>query len=149
MRGTTRASIVGSAPRLLLAIAVASGLLLSVGSAAASARCQGRYRDLALPEYDRLVVVYARRHLSCSSAARAGSAVADAYERGLPIRDYPPPPKGVPGGGGHTFHVRTRPYGTFTCRMTARGSDFVTARCRRGTRFVSFSSMNHWFLHGR
>jgi hypothetical protein len=31
--------------------------------------------------------------------------------------------------------------------MTARGSDFVNARCRRGAQFVRFSSMNHWSLH--
>jgi hypothetical protein len=122
--------------------------LLQVGSAGASASCHRRYRDLALPVYDRLVVVYQRQHLTCSQAARVGNAVADAYERGLPVADYPPPPTGVPGGRGHTFHVRTRPFGVFTCRMTGRGSDFVDARCRRGARFVRFSSMNHWFLHG-
>ena len=49
---------------------------------------------------------------------------------------------------GHMFQVYTRRYGTYTCRMTARGSDFVIARCRRGARFVRCSSMNHWFLHG-
>ncbi|MGI8714925.1 MAG: hypothetical protein ACR2NR_17450 [Solirubrobacteraceae bacterium] len=94
------------------------------------------------------MVVYERQHLTCSQAARAGNAVADAYERGLPVSDYPPVPKGVPGGKGHAFRVHTRRYGTFTCQMTARGSDFVVGHCRQGPRLVRFSSENSYFLHG-
>jgi hypothetical protein len=130
-------------------IALAFVVLLSASSAGASVRCQRRYRDLGVPVYDRLVIVYARRHLTCSHAARVGSAVADAYERGLPLADYPPPvAPGFPGGNSRPFRVHTRRYGTYTCRMTARGSDFVAARCRRGARFVRFASENHDFLHG-
>lgn len=137
--------------RTLVMASVTVGVLMGVlGSAAsARARCVRRYRDLALPVYDRRVTVSHYHHLSCDSAARMGSAVADAYERGLPLADYPPPPLGVPGGQGRTFRVHTRRYGTYTCRMTARGSDFVVARCRRGVRFTSFESDNHWFLHGQ
>jgi hypothetical protein len=131
------------------AIALAFVVLLSAGPAVASTRCERRYRDLAVPVYDRLVIVYERRHLTCSQAARVGSAVADAYERGLPLADYPPPvAPGFPGGESRPFRVHTRPFGSFTCRMTARGSDFVAARCRRGARFVRFASENHYFRHG-
>ena len=111
-------------------------------------QCQERYRDLALPVYDRLVVVHQRKQLTCPQAARVGNAVADAYERRLPVADYPPPPNGVPGGKGRAFKVQTR-YGTFTCRMTARGSDFVQASCHGGNRSTSFTSLNHWFLHAK
>lgn len=135
--------------KLACFVALMTALLLSAVPADASSRCQRRYQDLALPEYDRLVVVYARRHLTCTQAARVGSAVADAYERGLPVADYPPPPRGVVGGRGRTFTIRTRRYGSYRCTMTSRGSDFVSARCRRGSRFVRFTSLNHWFLHGR
>ena len=134
--------------KLMLAPLILALVVLLVGPAAARASCKQRYRDLALPVYDRLVTVYERRHLTCSQAARVGNAVADAYERGLPTIDYPPPPTGVPGGQSHTFQIHTQRYGTYTCRMTARGSDFVVARCRRGARFVRFESDNHWFLHG-
>lgn len=125
--------------RVLVVASVMVGLLMgALGSrAGAASRCERRYRDLALPVYDRVVTAFHYHHLSCGSAARIGSAVADAYERGLPPADYPPPPNGVPGGQGHTFKVPTRKYGTYTCRMTERGSDFVGARCRRGARFVS------------
>jgi len=126
--------------------------LVMVGAltpASAAARCERRYRDLALPVYDRRVTVSNYQHLSCGSAARIGSAVADAYERGLPLADYPPAPPGYVSGQGHAFRVHTRRYGTYTCRMTLRGSDFVRARCRRGPRFLSFESDNHWYLHGQ
>jgi hypothetical protein len=125
-----------------------SAVALSVGPADASAQCQRRYHNLVQPVYDRLVIVFERRHLTCSQAARVGNAVGNAYQRGLPLADYPPPPNGVPGGEGHAFQVRTR-YGAFTCRMTARGSDFVTARCHRGVRFVRFTSLNSYFVHGQ
>ena len=131
---------------------VTAGVLLGVfgGAAVASAKCERRYQDLAIPIYDRLVTVYHYHHLSCGSAARIGSAVADAYERGLPLADYPPPPApGEIGGQGHTFKVHTRRYGTYTCRMTGRGSDFVIARCRRGVRFTSFYAGLHAYLHGQ
>ena len=131
----------------LPAIGLAFVASLSAGSAAATVRCQARYRDFALPVYDRNVLVYARQHLTCSQASRVGNAVATVYERGLPVADYPPPPRGVPGGQSHPFSVHTR-YVVFTCVMTARGSDFVAARCRSGVRFVRFFSGNHWFLHG-
>ena len=136
--------------RMSWAFALALLVLVVAGPASAGARCQRRYRDLALPEYDRLVVVYERRDLTCFQASRVGSAVADAYERGLPVADYPPPPppRGVPGGRGRPFRVHTRRYGTYSCKMTARGSDFVSAHCRRGMRYVRFTSLNHWFLHG-
>lgn len=121
--------------------------LLQAGSASAG-QCQRRYQDLALPVYDRLVRVFAYRHLTCAQAAQVGNAVAESYERGLPLADYPRATGGVPGGLDHTFRVRTR-HGTFACRMTARGSDFVQARCRRGEKFVRFESDHHWFLHGQ
>jgi hypothetical protein len=133
--------------KLIGAIVLMLVLFLSVGSARANAHCQRRYRDLALPVYDRLVMVSHWRNFTCSRASRVANAVADAYERGLPLVDYPPPPNGVPGGGGQTFQIRTFSYGTYTCRMTARGSDFVAGRCRQGARFVSFTDMNHWFVH--
>jgi hypothetical protein len=125
------------------AIMLASLGLLLAGSAAAGARCQGRYRDLALPVYDRSVAVSERSQLTCYQATRVANAVADAYERGLPLADYPTDT----GGSNRPFQIRTRSYGTFTCRMIARGSDFVTGRCSDGARFVSFASYNHWFLH--
>jgi hypothetical protein len=139
--------MVGVLIGVLPAIGLAFVVSLSAGSVAASVRCQGRYRDFALPVYDRLVTVNARQHLTCSQASRVGNAVATVYERGLPVADYPPLPRGVPDGQSHPFSVRTR-YGVFTCVMTARGSDFVAARCRSGVRFVRFFSGNHWFLHG-
>jgi hypothetical protein len=137
--------------RVLVVASVMVGLLMGVlgSNAGAASRCERRYRDLALPVYDRLITVYQYNHLSCGSAARVANAVADAYERGLPVSVYPPLPAGVPGGQGHTFKVRTRTYGTYTCRMTGRGSDFVIARCRRGQRFTSFYSGNHAYLHGQ
>jgi hypothetical protein len=135
---------------LLLALAADGGWTrsLPIGTAAATARCQGRYRNAVLPVYDVLVVVYARQHLTCSQATRVGNAVATAYQRYLPTPDYPPLPSGVPGGQGQPFPAHTR-FGTFTCVMTARGSDFVVARCRRGARFVRFLSNTSAFLHGQ
>ncbi len=130
---------------LLVAISVA----LTTGSAAATTRCQRTYRDLSLPVYKRLVQVYERRNLGCSQAARIGSAVADAYERGLPVADFPPPPSGVAGGQGQAFQIHTRSYGTYVCLMTARGSDFVSANCTdtsTGAKFVRFTSLNHYSL---
>ena len=138
--------------RMLATASVMVGVLVGVfgGAAAASAKCVRRYRDLAIPIYDRRVTVDHYHHLSCGSAARIGSAVADAYERGLPSADYPPPPApGFPGGQSRTFKVHTRRYGTYTCRMTARLSDTVVARCRRGKRFTSFSDSLHAYLHGQ
>ena len=136
--------------RVLAMASVTAGVLLGVfGGAAASASCVRRYRDLAQPIFDRRITVHHYHHLSCTAASRVGSAVADAYERGLPLADYPPPPSGVPGGQGRTFKVHSRAYGTYTCRMTGRGSDFVIARCRRGTRFTSFESDDQWFIHGQ
>lgn len=93
------------------------GVLLGVfGSAAhASSECVRRYRDLALPVYDRRVTVYHYNHLSCGAAARVASATSDAYERGLPLADYPPPPApGFPGGQSRTFKVHIRKYGTYS-----------------------------------
>jgi hypothetical protein len=124
-------------------------VLATVAPAGASSYCQRRYQDLQQPIYDRRVRVFEFRQLTCSQAARVASAVADAYERGLPLSDYPPPPSGAPGGGGHTFQVRTFSFGTYTCRMTGRGSDFVAGRCRRGGRFVRFESDDQWFIRGR
>lgn len=83
-------------------MALAGLMLVGMLPASASARCERRYRDLALPEYDRLVTVYHYQHLSCGSAARIGSAVADRYERGLPLADYPPAPPGLVSGQGRT-----------------------------------------------
>jgi hypothetical protein len=99
--------------------------------------------------YDRRVTVDYYHHFSCGAAARVASATSDAYERGLPLADYPPPPPGVPGGQSRTFKVHTRKYGTYTCRMTERGSDFIQARCRQGVRFSSFVVEGHWWLHGQ
>jgi hypothetical protein len=135
--------------RLTAAVAPIVAILFAICSASASAQCQRRYQDLQQPIYDRFVQVNGYRHLTCSQAARITNAVADAYERGLPIADYPPPPNGIPGGGGQTFQVRTYSYGTYTCRMTGRGSDFVAGRCRRGNRFVAFLSTNHYFIRGQ
>lgn len=136
--------------RLVMLTGVAAAMMGSaVVPAAAQARCERRYRDLQLRVYDRRVIVHQYRHLSCGTAARVASATADAYERGLPTADLPPPPSGVPGGQGRTFSVHSRRYGTYTCRLTARGSDFVEGRCRRGSRFVGFLSLNHYWLHGR
>ena len=141
-----------SGTRVLVTASVMVGVLLGVfgGAADASAKCVRRYRDLALPVYDRRVTVYRYRHLSCGAAARVASATSDAYERGLPLADYPPPPPpGVRGGQSRTFEVHTRKYGTYTCRMTERGSDFIQARCRQGVRFSSFVVEEHWWLHGQ
>jgi hypothetical protein len=134
--------------KLAWAVGAVAVVLLSSTSANANVRCQRRYQDLALPVYDRLVVVYARKQLTCTQAARVGSAVADAYERGLPTADYPPLPRGVAGGRGRPFKIHTRRYGTYSCRMTARGSDFVSAKCHRGSTYLHFTSLNHWFFHG-
>jgi hypothetical protein len=117
--------------------------------ASASAHCERRYRDLQIPSYDRRIVIHQYRHVSCTTAARVASAAADAYERGLPTAELPPPPAGVPGGKGHTFTLRTRRYGTYSCRLTARGSDFVEGRCRRGQRFVGFLDLDHYWVHGK
>lgn len=146
MNGYARRMIGGLS--LAATIALSCAGLSSAGPAAASARCQGRYRDVAIPSYDRLVVAFARRHLTCSKAMTVGNAVATAYERDLPVADYPPPPRGVPGGKSQLFPVHTR-YGTFTCQMLGRGSDFVTASCRRGAQFVRLQSTNDYFLHGQ
>ena len=95
--------------RVLAMASVTAGVLLGVfGGAAASAKCVRRYRDLAQPIFDRRITVHHYHHLSCTAASRVGSAVADAYERGLPLADYPPPPSGVPGGQGRTFKVHSR-----------------------------------------
>jgi hypothetical protein len=100
-----------------------------------------------VPVYDRRVTVYHHDHLSCGAAARVASATSDAYERGLLLTDYPPPPPGVPGGQSRAFKVHTRKYGTYTCRMTEGGSDFVQARCRQGVLFSSFVVEEHCSLH--
>jgi hypothetical protein len=135
----------------MLAVAVASSLAwaISSGSAGASAHCQRTSRDLLAREYKRLVVVYQRRNLTCWQATGVSNAVDDAYERGLPVADYPPLPGGVPGGQGQPFRIHPVRYGTYTCSMTERGSDFVSARCTgafTGARFVRFTAMNHAFL---
>lgn len=137
--------------RLIVVVSGAAGLMGGVLTPAtlANAQCVRRYRDLGIPAYDRRVIVEHYHYVSCTEAARVGSAVADAYERGLPIAELPPPPAGVPGGQGRTFTVHTRRYGTYTCRLTARGSDFVEGRCRRGRRFTSFLSLNHYYVHGQ
>jgi hypothetical protein len=133
----------------LAAAGVAACLLLGLAAAGAHAlpRCHRRFPD-RIPVYARLVIASARHHLSCSQAARVGNAVATRYERGLPTADYPPPPKGVPGGQGHRFHVASA-LGRFTCRMTARGSDFVVAVCRRGARSARVESINDYYLRHR
>ena len=134
--------------RTIITAALALALALPAASASAQTHCQRRYQDLGVPIYDRLVKVFERRHLSCFVATRIGSAVADAYERGLPRADYPPPiAPGFPGGHSRRFKVRTRSYGTYTCRMLERGSDFVEAKCWRGVRYVRFVSLNHWSVH--
>jgi len=83
--------------------------------------------------------------MTCSHAARLGSALATTYERGLPLGDYPPPPRGVPGGKSHPFDVSTS-LGTFTCRMTARGSDFVIAVCSHGAHSAHVESINDYYV---
>jgi hypothetical protein len=80
-----------------------------------------------------------RQRISCSAATKAGRRVWQAY-KSLPVRNYPPPPNGVPGGKGEPFHVST-PAGGFTCRMLSRGSDFVIARCRHGS--ATFTISDH------
>ena len=76
-----------SRTRVLVTASVMVGVLLGVfgGAAHASAKCVRRYRDLALPVYDRRVTVYHYNDLSCDAAARVASATSDAYERGLPL----------------------------------------------------------------
>jgi hypothetical protein len=116
---------------------------VDAGSRAAPS-CRERYRDWG-SGYDREIYVYRRQNLSCSAAAHIGSAVATYYEHGLPLADYPPPPRGVPGGESRPFPVRTR-LGRFSCDMTARGSDFVVATCAHGREYVRFESGNHAYV---
>jgi hypothetical protein len=150
----TRRSVAAAMTTATVA-AVALGSVVSLAHASlrarasAGAHCERRYRDLQIPAYDRRIVIHQYRHVSCTTAARVASATADAYERGLPTVDLPPPPAGVPGGKGHTFTVRTRRYGTYSCRLTARGSDFVEGRCRQGPRFVGFLDLDHYWVHGK
>ncbi len=127
---------------------VLAAALGSIPTASARPTCVRRLHNRQVPVYDRRVEVFARRSLSCSQAAEVGGTVGDAYERGLPPSVYPRVPGAPANWLGHTFRVRTR-YGTFTCRMLARGSDFIRARCRNGRKFTSFVSDNSWYLHGK
>jgi hypothetical protein len=134
-----------------IAVAGVGACLLSataaLGAGGSLPRCHRRFPD-RIPQYARLVIARERHGLSCAQAAKVGNAVATRYERGLPKADYPPPPKGVPGGRGHSFHVRTGLSG-FTCRMTARGSDFVIAVCRAGARSAHVESINDYYVRHR
>jgi hypothetical protein len=133
--------------RGILAISIAALItasLVASGASASTASCKRTYPDL-IKTYKRLVTVYERRGLNCSQAAAVGSDVATRYERGLPTRDYPPPPTGVPGGKSQRFAVVTSA-GRFTCRMTSRGSDFVAATCERAAKYVRFVSLNHYYI---
>jgi hypothetical protein len=138
-------------PVLVISCALIFVLPLSAADAGprahAAALCQRRFRDVAEPVYDRVVRVFERRHLTCSRAAAISTHVATLYEHGLPIADYPPS-SGVPvgRGRGEPFRVATA-LGEFSCHITARGSDFVTAACSRGNKFVKFESLNHAYLH--
>jgi hypothetical protein len=138
-------------PVLVATCALISVLLAPAAGAGprahAAALCQRRFRDPAEPVYDRLVKVLKRRHLTCSRAAAISSHVATLAEHGLPIADYPASPGPPVGRGrGEPFRVATA-LGEFTCHITATGSDFVTATCSRGNKFVKFKSLNHAYLH--
>ncbi len=93
------------------------------------ARCSrvlSRYPDHG----SKAVEVLARRGLSCAHAGQVGASLLRAViaDR-LPLADfprhYPAAPQGPP-------FLLTTPRGRFRCHMTAAGSDFVAATCRRG-----------------
>jgi hypothetical protein len=116
-----------------LLCATTAFVLLPTDAARASLACYSTFPADNL--YFLEVMVEKRVRISCSAGFKVGRSLWRAYEHGLPARDYPPPPHGVPGGGGQTFHLSTAA-GGFTCRMLSRGSDFVLARCRRGQAMV-------------
>jgi hypothetical protein len=133
--------------RQCLALAVCALVATAVASVpahAAPTSCKRTAPDLERV-YRRLLIVDEHRGLTCSQGAAVASAVAPRYERGLPVRNYPPPPAGVPGGRRIPFDVATAA-GEFTCRMTARGSDFVVATCNQGSELVRFESLDHAYL---
>jgi hypothetical protein len=63
---------------------------------------------------------------------RVGRSLWAASEKGIPVRSYPPPPRGVPGGRGKPFGLSTAS-GGFSCLMDGRGSGFVDANCHNRT----------------
>jgi hypothetical protein len=127
----------------LVAVLGAIGFL-GAGSAEALPACHRASPDRD-PLFNRRVLIYKHRGLSCGQAVKVANAVADRYEVGLPLRDYPPPPSGVPGGGGRWFHVST-PLGGFACRLTERGSDFDAGVCKQRRRLAVFESDNQWYV---
>ena len=124
---------------LLLALTLAAGGALAPPRAAAyhfprCSRVLSRYPNHSPKE---VVEVVARRGLSCAHAERVGASLLRAVlARRIPLSAFAPH-AGAPGypHPGHPFSLAT-PLGRFRCHMTAAGSDFVAATCRRGRKYL-------------
>ena len=115
----------GAAAMLSCGIA---GVAMAAGRASA-ATCENNRVPYHRPIFLE-VTVTRRRAISCKEALKIGKPLYQA-KLTLPLKNFPPPPRGVPGGQGKPFGVST-PARHFTCRMDARGSDFIDADCHRG-----------------
>jgi len=131
---------------IALTLALAAGGALAPPRAAAyhfpkCSRVLSRYHGVPGLGPKNVVEVLTRRGLSCAHAALVGISLNRAVLGGhLPLADFP---AHVPGARpGRPFLLRT-PLGRFRCRMTAAGSDFIDATCRRGRRHLRVYDKTH------
>lgn len=92
---------------MLAAVSVASALPISSAQLASARPFCYRVFPAESPFFVQLSVIR-RQHLSCPSALKVGRSLYGAYHRGIPVKNCPPPPSGVPGGEGIPFQLPRR-----------------------------------------